>query len=76
MKQRFNLLQFIAEHLTSDNHRPAHRLTMGAIIMIVGTCVATIPFAFYHCEIVLTAAGGALHAVGAIPWIDILILRK
>jgi hypothetical protein len=65
----------VCNNLIGEHHTSIHRMTAGAVIMVVGVTIAKLePSGMFHilhytCDIV----GYALHGLGTVPFIDALL---
>lgn len=71
-----NVPRIVCSHMLGDTHSHAHRMSVGAVVMIAGVGIAK---SVGHSHYELIAASGDLlgylvHGAGAVPYVDWFML--
>lgn len=66
----------ICNHLLGEEHTLVHRLSVGAIILFCGVCVSKIHFEAMLFHIIFDGVGYTIHAIGAIPFLEMIVSKK
>lgn len=67
-----NLPKRICEHVVGEQHTKAHRSFVGILFMFIGVFIAHIEFEIVAFATAAEAFGFTIHAIGVIPFIEML----
>ncbi len=65
----------IANHLFGPNHTSAHKMVIGAVILLIGVSIAKAAhmIEFFPAQIAVDAAGYSIHGMGLAPFLEVLM---
>jgi hypothetical protein len=65
----------ICHHMVGEDHTPIHRMSVGAVIMVIGVSIAKVDASgMYHVfHYAFDVVGYVLHGLGTVPFINSLI---
>lgn len=70
--KKVDLARYVSNHLSGKNHTIKHRRTVGTFIILLGAAIMRTATHIHMqaLEILIDAAGGVFHAIGAIPFVS------
>jgi hypothetical protein len=71
-----NLPRVLCDHMLGEHHSTKHRMLVGTMVMVCGVMIAKLTsHATYEIfEIVGDLTGYLVHGVGAVPYVDALVV--